>query len=137
MGYDEELSRVINFGSAAKAAIPGVLVAAPSTDSWWYCEHLVLYAFLERQLSSFPTDWTSIIGYSDNTAHNNIDFIPWFLTQMKNQGKVTGKRLLDYLDIHYYFAADTSAMDAAAKALLLRGTRSLWVSIFVLKRALC
>ena len=39
----------------------------------------------------------------------------------------TGQRLLDYLDIHYYFQADTSANDAAAKALRLRMTRSLWV----------
>jgi hypothetical protein len=37
MGYDEELARVINFSAAAKEAIPGVLVAAPSTCSWWFC----------------------------------------------------------------------------------------------------
>jgi hypothetical protein len=38
MGYDEELSRVINTAVAAKAAIPGVKVAAPSTCAWWFCE---------------------------------------------------------------------------------------------------
>ena len=72
-------------------------------------------------------DWTSAIGWDDTTAHNNTDFLPWFLQQMKAAEKSAGKRLLDYLDIHYYFQPDTSAEDAAAKALRLRMTRSLWV----------
>jgi hypothetical protein len=41
--------------------------------------------------------------------------------------KTNGQRLLDYLDIHFYYQTDTSANDAAAKALRLRMTRSLWV----------
>lgn len=73
-------------------------------------------------------DWTSAIGWDDTKAHYNIDFIPWFLSQMKAAEQTAGKRLLDYLDIHYYFQPDTSANDDAAKALRLRMTRSLWVS---------
>ncbi|KAF9564346.1 hypothetical protein CPC08DRAFT_685127 [Agrocybe pediades] len=112
MGYDEELARVIEFGTAAKEVLPDVLVVAPSTCSWWYY-------------------WTSSIGYTDNAAHDNIDFLPWFLAKMKAHDQSTGKRLLDYLDIHYYFQADTSANDAAAKALRLRATRSLWDTSYV------
>ncbi|KAG6901408.1 hypothetical protein C0995_012298 [Termitomyces sp. Mi166 len=112
MSYDEELSRVIDFATAAKEAIPGVLVGAPSTCSWWFY-------------------WTSSVGYSDNAAHWNIDFLPWFLQQMKAYEKANGTRLLDYLDIHYYFQPDTSANDAAAKALRLRMTRSLWDTSYV------
>ncbi|KAF8197464.1 glycoside hydrolase family 44-domain-containing protein [Pholiota molesta] len=101
MGYDEELARVIEFATAAKEALPDVLVVAPSTCSWWYY-------------------WTSSIGYTDNAAHNNmISFLA--------HDQSTGKRLLDYLDLHYYFQPDTSANDAAAKALRLRMTRSLWL----------
>jgi hypothetical protein len=80
----------------------------------------------------FSADWTSDIGYTDNAAHDNIDFIPWFLTQMAAAEKKNGQRLLDYLDIHYYYQADTSANDAAAKALRLRMTRSLWVRLIPL-----
>ncbi|KAJ7581341.1 glycoside hydrolase family 44-domain-containing protein, partial [Mycena floridula] len=112
IGYDEELARVVNFSIIAKEALPNVLVAAPSTCSWWFY-------------------WTSTIGYTDNAAHDNIDFLPWFLAQMKKQETIVGKRLLDYLDIHYYFQADTSANDAAAKALRLRATRSLWDTSYV------
>ncbi|KAJ7237051.1 glycoside hydrolase family 44-domain-containing protein [Mycena haematopus] len=112
MGYDEELSRMLNFSIAAKEAIPGVEVAAPSTCAWWYY-------------------WTSEVGYTDNEAHYNIDFLPWFLSQMAAAEKTHGQRLLDYLDIHYYYAADTSANDDAAKALRLRMTRSLWDTTYV------
>ncbi|PFH47178.1 glycoside hydrolase family 44 protein [Amanita thiersii Skay4041] len=112
VGYDEELSRVIKFGTAVKEALPNALIAAPSTCSWWFY-------------------WTSVIGWNDNAAHFNIDFLPWFLAQMKQHHDQTGKRLLDYLDIHYYFQADTSANDDAAKALRLRQTRSLWDTSYV------
>ncbi|KAF9466233.1 glycoside hydrolase family 44-domain-containing protein [Collybia nuda] len=112
MGYDEELSRVINFATAAKEALPNVLVGAPSTCSWWFY-------------------WTSSIGYTDNAAHYNIDFLPWFLGEMKKQEAKSKKRLLDYLDIHYYFQADTSSNNATAKATRLRATRSLWDTSYV------
>jgi hypothetical protein len=76
MGYDEELQRVINTAVMAKAALPGVQVAAPSTCAWWFY-------------------WTSSIGYTDNTAHNNMDFLPWFLQQMAAHDKKAGQRYLD------------------------------------------
>ncbi|KAL0951928.1 hypothetical protein HGRIS_008582 [Hohenbuehelia grisea] len=112
MSYDEELKRVIDFATVSKAALPNTLVGAPSTCSWWFY-------------------WTSAVGYTDNAAHYNIDFIPWFLAEMKKQSDKVGKRLLDYLDIHYYYQPDTSANDAAAKALRLRMTRSLWDTSYV------
>lgn len=107
VSYDEELSRVIAYAKAAKEVLPTTNIAAPSTCAWWFY-------------------WTSAIGYTDNAAHGNVDFLPWFLAQMKSASTTAGKRLLDYLDIHYYYAPDTGANDAAAKALRLRMTRSLW-----------
>lgn len=50
---------------------------------------------------------------------------------MRLQEHTAGKRLLDFLDLHYYFQADTSANDAAAAALRLRMTRSLWDPTYV------
>jgi hypothetical protein len=88
-----------------------------------------IYLYLSTVYIDSPhfVDWTSAVGYTDNTAHNNIDFIPWFLSKMRDNEKARGKQLLNYLDIHYYFQADKSANDAAAKALRLRSTRSVWV----------
>lgn len=68
-----------------------------------------------------------MIGISDTAAHNNTDFIPWFLTQMQIHEQVSGTRLLDMLDIHYYFAC--SNIDD--KALQLRLTRSWWDPTYV------
>ncbi|KAH8084875.1 glycoside hydrolase family 44-domain-containing protein [Cristinia sonorae] len=112
LGYDEILQRVLNFGGVAKEALPTVQVAAPSTCAWWYY-------------------WTSTIGDSDKAAHNGSDFLPWFLQQMAAHDKATKQRLLDFLDIHYYYAPDTSANDDAAKALRLRMSRSLWDPTYV------
>ncbi len=80
IGYDEELSRVISFATAAKEVLPDVLVVAPSTCSWWYCQ----YYFPLRAcfMLTSVADWTSQIGYTENAAHYNIDFLPWFLAQM-------------------------------------------------------
>lgn len=76
-------------------------------------------------------DWTSAVGWNDTAAHGNVDFLPWFLGEMKKAEKTAGRRLLDYLDIHYYFQADTSSNTDAAKAIRLRATRSLWVCITI------
>ena len=75
MSYDEELRRVVDYAKAAKEALPNAKIAAPSTCAWWFY-------------------WTSPVGYTDNAAHNNIDFLPWFLAQMKSASTTAGKRLL-------------------------------------------
>ncbi|KAF9051973.1 glycoside hydrolase family 44-domain-containing protein [Panaeolus papilionaceus] len=110
--YAEELSRVVSFSKAAKEVYPDVAVAAPSTCAWWFY-------------------WTSAVGWSDTQAHGNVDFLPWFLGEMKKAEKTAGRRLLDYLDIHYYFQADTSANTDQNKALRLRATRSFWDPTYV------
>ncbi|KIM28563.1 glycoside hydrolase family 44 protein [Serendipita vermifera MAFF 305830] len=112
MTYDEELRRMVEYATLAKEVLPETKVAAPSTNSWWFY-------------------WTSGVGYSDNAAHGNVDFLPWFLGQMKTASESAGKRLLDYLDIHYYFQPDVTANDDATKALRLRMTRSLWDPTYI------
>jgi hypothetical protein len=92
MGFDEELSRMISTAVMAKAAIPGVKVAAPSTCAWWFCK---LRFHVNATWANMPIDWTSSIGYSDNAAHNGMDFLPWFLQQMAAHDKKAGQRYLD------------------------------------------
>ncbi|KAI0264118.1 glycoside hydrolase family 44-domain-containing protein [Gloeopeniophorella convolvens] len=112
LDYDEELARVLNFSAVAKAALPGVEVAAPSTCAWWFY-------------------WTSEVGDPDKAAHNGSDFLPWFLSQVRAHDLAKHTKSIDYLDLHYYFAPDTSANDDAAKALRLRMTRSFWDPTYV------
>lgn len=125
MSYDEEWDRVSRFAIATKEALPDVKILAPSPCSWWFCKRS--YLLPHRTSANGCLDWTSSVGYTDNTAHGNVDFLPWFLGKMKDLEIKNRKRFLDYLDIHYYFQPDTSKEDEAAKALRLRMTRSLWV----------
>ncbi|KAH6918404.1 glycoside hydrolase family 44-domain-containing protein [Coprinopsis sp. MPI-PUGE-AT-0042] len=112
MSFDEEFDRVSRFAIATKEALPDVQILAPSTCAWWFY-------------------WTSAVGYSDNAAHGNLDFLPWFLQKMKELGTQRNKRFLDFLDIHYYYAPDTGKEDDAALALRLRMSRSLWDETYV------
>lgn len=81
--YDEELARVVNFSIIAKEVLPDSQIAAPSTCSWWFY-------------------WTSATGWSDTSAHNNIDFLPWFLAQMNVASTNAGKRLLGEGDSSFF-----------------------------------
>jgi Glycoside hydrolase family 44 len=89
MSYDEELTRVLTYATVAKDALPNVQVAAPSTCSWWFY-------------------WTSAIGYSDNAAHGNVDFLPWFLGQMNSASTNVGRRLLGEQNSTHYADAWTN-----------------------------
>jgi hypothetical protein len=60
-----------------------------------------------------------------------LPLIPWYLAQLSQHERTTGKRLLDVLDVHFYPAADglygtNARTDAEAAALRLRSTRALW-----------
>lgn len=35
-------------------------------------------------------------------AHDNVDFLPWFLAKMKAAEQTVGKRLLDFLGTHTF-----------------------------------
>ena len=71
----------------------------------------------------------------DYSSHNNTDFVPWYLQQMQAYQQQHGMRILDYLDLHYYPAANgvslSGAGSAATQALRLRSTRSLWDPMYI------
>ena len=69
----------------------------------------------------------------DRLAHGNIPLIEWYLQQMKAYEVANGKRLLDYVDVHYYpeNVKLEPAGNAAKQALRLRSTRSLWDPTYV------
>lgn len=108
--YAELLSRVQNTSRAIKslAGFESVEIAAPSSCCWNFY-------------------WNSAAGTADKTAHGNVDFLPWFLSQMNTFSQAQGKRMLDVLDIHYYpNLVFNDNVDNATRALRLRSTRGLW-----------
>ncbi len=60
--------------------------------------------------------------------------VEWYLKEMRAQELRTGKRLLDYFDLHYYPQASGiygAAGSKAQQALRLRSVRSLWDASYV------
>ena len=66
----------------------------------------------------------------DRLAHGDVPFIEYYLRHFKKYEDANGVRLLDYLDLHTYFAADdlglSVAGDTAAQEARLNSTRVFW-----------
>jgi hypothetical protein len=116
--YDELARRSIATAAAAKAADPTALVLGPS--DWGWCAYFYSAA-----------DPGGCSDGPDRRSHGDVPIVPWYLRQMRAyQQAHHGKRLLDYLDLHFYPQAPgvtlSPAGSAITQALRLRQTRTLW-----------
>ncbi len=113
--YDELRDRTYAYAAAIKQADSSAKTLGPVL--WGWCA----YFFSAKDGCNIGTDYVS---------HANTAFVPWYLQQMQAYEQAHGVRLVDYLDLHYYPAADGVALSgagsAATQALRLRSTRSLW-----------
>lgn len=121
--YDQLKSRTIQYAAAIKSIDPTAKVLGPAVSGWSFYWHSP-YDIQREDYS-----WT------DQNAHGGMPLTPWYLKQMKAYEQANGKRILDYLDLHYYpqgfNSTSLSAGDAATRALRLRSTRSLWDPTYV------
>jgi hypothetical protein len=117
--YDEMRSSTWAYAAAIKSADPTAKTLGPVV--WGWCAY-------------FYSAADGCSAGSDRAAHGNLDFIEWYLQQMKNYQDAHGVRILDYVDVHYYPQATgvslSSAGSSATQALRLRSTRSLWDSTY-------
>jgi hypothetical protein len=116
--YDELARRSIATAAAVKAADPKALVLGPS--DWGWCAYFFSAA-----------DPGGCSKGQDRQAHGDVPIVPWYLRQMRAyQQEHGGKRILDYLDLHFYPQANgvslSPAGSPATQALRLRQTRALW-----------
>ncbi|HOE42469.1 MAG TPA: glycoside hydrolase family 44 protein [Rhodoferax sp.] len=118
--YDEMRDRALAYGAAIKAVDPSAKTLGPVEDGW--C----------RYLYSAADDCGPGADYA---AHGSVQYVPWYLQQMKSYEQQHGLRVLDYLDLHNYPAASgvtlSPAGNAATQALRLRSTRSLWDASYI------
>lgn len=114
----------IAYAAAIKAADPNALTVGPVVHGWTYYWH----SPSDGQDEAWETR-------PDRKANGDIPLVPWYLKQLATYEQQNGVRLLDYLDLHYYVAADgvtqADAGDAATQARRLRSTRSLWDPTYV------
>jgi len=123
-GYDELLSLNTTYAAAIKAADPTALVSGPVGDNWaslWYSKKDIVAGWSRGNYWSNPVD---------RNAHGGVALLPWYLQQMQVYEQKNGLRLLDYLDMHTYYAPSSIAFqpagDAANQALRLQSTRVFW-----------
>ena len=101
--YDEVTNNGIATALAIKTADPTAAVNGPVVDYWWN------YFYSKKDIESGWGSgggpcWQPWSNPVDRQAHNGVPFIEYYLQQFKAQ-EATHGRLLDYLDLHTYFAA--------------------------------
>jgi hypothetical protein len=118
--YDEIRDRTFLYGAAIKAADPTAKTLGPVEDGW--CRYLYSAA-------------DNCSPGADYLEHGSVQYVPWYLQQMKGYEQQHGVRILDYLDLHYYPSANGVALSpagqSATQALRLRSTRSLWDATYI------
>jgi len=111
--YDEVLEKVVRWARALKKEHPEVKIAAPGLWGW----PAYFGSAKDRETTG-----------ADKRAHEGKNFIPWFLERMRKEEQLNGRRLIDYLDIHYYPQAEgvfSERDDRTTSCLRLRSVRSL------------
>jgi len=129
--YDEVTNHGIGTALAVKTADPSAQVSGPIIDWWWG------YFYSMRDIWN---GWTTGPCYEpwsspgDRTAHGGTPMIEYYLQQFNKYSQQYGVRLLDYVDIHGYFAPTyngsslglTTAGDTQAQIVRLNSTRVFW-----------
>ncbi|MBN2007272.1 MAG: hypothetical protein JXA21_28230 [Anaerolineae bacterium] len=103
------------YAAAIKAADPAAQTLGPVT--WGWCAY-------------FCSAAADCCSPDAGTTGDQGRFTEWYLEQMQAYETAHGARILDYLDLHYYPAAEGVSLSGPGgtdtQALRLRSTRSLW-----------
>jgi len=115
-GMDEIRDTMINYSLAIKGVDPGALIMGP--EEWGWSGYL--YSGADLQYGS-ANGWGFL---PDRAAHGDMDYLPWLLSQMKQDGR----HLLDVFTVHYYPQSGEFGNDVttAMQQMRNRSTRSLW-----------
>jgi Glycoside hydrolase family 44 len=129
--YDEVTNGGIGTALAIKIADPTAQVSGPVVDFWW--DYFYSKKDVESGWSSGPCyqPWSNPV---DRTAHGGIPFVQYYLQQFAAKEQTYGVRLLDYVDLHTYYAATyngnsvafATAGDTGVQQARLNSTRAFW-----------
>jgi hypothetical protein len=117
LGYDELVTRTIQYGAAIRAADPDAVIAGPAEWGW------LNYVYSARDMAGIPG------VYLDRREHGNVPLVPYYLRKLREHEQKTGVRVLDVVDLHFYPAGegihtDDGSPDVSARR--IRSTRGLW-----------
>ncbi|HET7103042.1 MAG TPA: glycoside hydrolase family 44 protein [Terracidiphilus sp.] len=126
--YDEVTNNGIAVAAAVKAADPTAEVSGPVMDYWW--DYFYSKKDVESGWQSGAPCFQPWSNPVDRAAHGGVPFIEYYLRQFKAYDDQHHIRLLDYLDLHTYFAPDNLAFSTAGDTTVqqerLNSTRVFW-----------
>jgi hypothetical protein len=125
--YDEATNGGIGTALAIKKADPTAEVSGPVVDYWWAYFYSMADIWDGWAAGPCYEQWSNPV---DRRAHGGVPFIEYYLQQFAAAENTYGMRLLDYVDLHTYFAADntglTTAGNTSAQQARLNSTRVFW-----------
>ena len=125
--YDELSNDGLTYAQAIKSADPTAEVSGPLLSCW-----MCFFYSMKDIVSGWntPPCYCANGNPIDRLAHGNIPLIDYYLQQFAAYDAAHGQRLLDYLDIHTYFAADNLAFslsgDTSVQQARVNSTRVFW-----------
>ena len=130
--YDEVTNNGIQTALAIKTADPSAQVSGPVMDYWW--DYFYSKEDVESGWSTGSPCYEPWSNPVDRKAHHGIPFIEYYLQQFAAYETANSVRLLDYVDLHTYFAAEyngssvafTTAGDTGEQEARLNSTRVFW-----------
>jgi len=129
--YDEVTNHGIGTALAIKTADPSAQVSGPIIDWWWGYFYSMTDIWNGWDTGPCYQPWDSP---GDRQAHGGVPMIEYYLQQFNKYSQQYGIRLLDYVDIHGYFAATyngngvglTTAGDTQEQVARMNSTRVFW-----------
>jgi len=126
--YDEVTNNGIAHAKAIKAADPTAEVSGPVMDYWW--AYFYSKKDIENGWGNGSPCWEPWSNPIDREAHGGVPLIEYYLQQFAAYEKANSVRLLDYVDLHTYFAPDNLAFssggDTQTQQIRLNSTRVFW-----------
>ena len=129
--YHEVTNHGIGTALAIKTADPSAQVSGPIIDWWWGYFYSMQDIWNGWDTGPCYEPWS---GPTDRQAHGGVPMIEYYLQQFNKYSQQYGIRLLDYVDIHGYFAATyngsgvglATASDTQEQIARLNSTRVFW-----------
>jgi hypothetical protein len=127
--YDELGQKSIAAAEAVKNSDASAQTIGFSEWGWpnYFCAQADIAVGYESCNPTHPTG-------PDAAAHGSVPIVEWLLRQFRDASAQQGKRLLDYVDVHYYTQAnpyDLKPRNPDAEYSVMDTTRSLWDPTFV------
>lgn len=121
--YDGVVSRNVNYAKMVREVFPAAEILGLASYGWY--------------------GWHTLQGHTDSTTKG--EFLPYYLNQLSLASTAAGKRLIDYVDVHWYPEATAGSTEEDKKsnrvsgdsttpeaiAARLQAPRALWDTTYV------